>query len=62
MRVDDGDHWTLAQLFIDEFECGSGCLLCCQRIKNDPAGVTLDEADVRQIETAYLIDARNHLI
>lgn len=44
-----------------ERECGGGGLAGDQRIDDDDAGVSLDERDVRQVEAAHLIDARNDL-
>ena len=63
MRIDDAHDRTLAELFVDQFERRPRRLLRGQRVEHDPAGVALDEADVREIEAAHLVDAaRHHLV
>ena len=61
VAVDDGKHWPLAELRGHEVVRCLGRLSRDQRIEHDPAGVTLDEGDVREVEPAHLIDAVRHL-
>ena len=62
VRVDHRNHGTRTEVLVDKGQCGSGCLLAGEGIEDDPPGVTLDEADVGQVETPYLVDLTgNHL-
>src|SRR6201999_1945764 len=62
VRVDDSDTPPLTPLAAIELQrCGSG-LGRHQRIDHDEASVALDEADVRNVQSAYLIDARHDFV
>ena len=63
VRVHDGDDGAVPEVLGDQGVGGSGGLLAGQRVEHDPAGVGPDEADVRQVEAADLVDvARDHLV
>ena len=63
MRIDHGYDRTGAELFVDEFQRGAGGLGCSQRVENDPAGITFDETDIREVEAAHLVDPpRQHFV
>ncbi len=57
---DHRHHRTLAQFFVNEGEGGIGGFLTGERIKDNPAGVTLDKANIGQIETPDLIYFARH--
>ena len=62
VRVDYRYDGQLTQMLVDEllgrprrFQGGCG-------VEDDPAGLTPDEGDVGQVEAAYLVEARDHLV
>ncbi len=60
--VDHGGHRTIPAVGAVQRErrgCGLGA---DQRVDDDDAGVALDEADVRQVQTADLVDALDDLV
>ena len=60
--VDDGDDRPIATMSAVERQRGRRRLGGDQRIDDDYPGVTLDEADVGQVQTADLVNALHHLI
>ena len=60
--VDDGDDGSVATVRAVQRQRGRRGLGGHQRVDDDDAGVALDEADVRQVETADLVDALDHLV
>ena len=60
--VDDGDDRPVAAVRAVKRQRGRGRLGRDQRVDHDHAGVALDEGDVRQVETAHLVDALDHLV
>ena len=60
--VDDRDHLAVAAMRAIQRQGGGRGLGGDQRIDHDDPGVTLDEADVGQIEAADLVDALDHLV
>ena len=58
-----GHHRTLTELLVDKVQRRLGGFLGGQHVKDDPAGVALDKADVGQVIAAHLINlARHHFI
>ena len=54
---DNSLNGTLAQILLHQLHGGPGTLYAHQRVKDDPAGVTLDQGQVRHIVAAHLVDA-----
>ena len=50
-----------AQIFVDQLQRRLGAFRGHQRVKDNPAGVTLDEGDIGQIIAPHLIDAVAYL-
>ena len=49
-------------MLINQFHGSPRGFLGCQRVENNPAGITLDEGDVGQIESAHLVNTFHHLV
>ena len=62
VRVDDGPDRTVTAVRAVQRQRRRRGLRGDQWVDDDDAGVTLDEADVRQVQAAHLIDARHHLV
>jgi hypothetical protein len=60
--VDHRGYRPLAPMLPVEGERGSGGLLGDQRVDHDDAAVAFDEADVRQIMAAHLVDAGHDFV
>ena len=56
------DRESLADVFLEQIPCGAHGLRRNKRIKDDPARLAAHEGDVREVETAHLIDAGDHFI
>ncbi len=56
VRIDDCHDGPLTELLVDELERGRGRFLGGKRVKYNPAGLALDEADVSQVITPYLVN------
>ena len=61
VRNDHRHDRAFAELLIDEVERGPRRFFDGQRVNHDPAGIALDERDVREVEAAHLVDARDDL-
>ena len=53
----DRDDRSIAAVGAVQGEGRRGGLGADQRVDHDDPGITFDEADVRQIQTTYLVDA-----
>ncbi len=60
--IDDCGDGPISAVFAVERQRRGGGFGRDQRVDHDDAGIALDEADVRQVETANLIDAFDHLV
>ena len=60
--VDDRDHRAVAAVCAIQRQRGRRGLGGDQRVDHDDPGVAFDEADVRQVEAADLIDALDHFV
>ena len=61
VRVDDGHDRPFAELGVGQGEAVAGAHRGGEWIDDDPAGLTLDEGDVRDVVVAGLPDAGRHL-
>jgi hypothetical protein len=62
VRIDDRDNRPITPADAIQLQRRGGHLGGHQRIDHDEAGVPLDEADVREVQSAYLIDARHDFV
>ena len=63
VRVDHGrDRQPLAPMLLEQLPGGAGHLARDRHVENDPPRSSADEADLRQVEAAYLINARDDLV
>ena len=63
VRIDHRRDWqALADMVLEQFPGRPRRFSGYQRVEDDPARLAAHEADVGKVETADLVDARDHLV